>query len=238
LIELFGSVSASPGTTGKYYYSEFFKYYDLRATYEPLKANDLREVECFLANNLYSGFNVSMPFKSQVIKYLDFADPDVGVYNSCNTVKSQQNKLYGYNTDIYGVIKIIDSISQRDFVVVLGNGAIGKMTAAVLKFRNIKHEVVSPSLGNWNKRHQKCDILINCTSLGTSIPESPVDKINGAHSVYDLTFKGYELQKKCTFINYYSGIYFYKEVFLNQFLLHTDIAPDAEYFDYLTKIRY
>jgi len=67
--------------------------------------------------------------------------------------------------------------------------------------------------------------------------DSPIDSINGVHTVYDLTFNGINLQKICTSINYYSGILFYKEVFLKQFLIHTNIAPDEEYFDYLTKIR-
>ena len=237
MIQLFGSISSSPGTIGKYYYSEFFKYYGISAKYDSMKATDIKEARSFLDNKLYSGFNISMPFKSQIINLLDFVAPDVSLYNSCNTIRLQDKELHGYNTDICGVLKIVDSLSQSDYVLVLGNGAIGKMIAKVLKHRNIEFEVISRSLSNWDKRHQRCDVMINCTSLGTSVLESPINEIMGTHSVYDLTFKGYELQKKCTSIKYFSGIFFYKEVFLQQFMLHTSIPPDAEYFDFLTEIR-
>lgn len=237
MIQLFGSISGSPGSTGTYYYSKFFKHYGINAEYNSFKANNLNEVQNYLANKSYSGFNISMPFKLQVINYLNFISPEVNEFSSCNTIKIEKNGLYGFNTDINGVSKIVSSISQRDFVFVLGNGAMGKMFAKTLKFKNIGFKVLSPSLNNWENRHQKCDILINCTSLGTSNMDSPIDSINGVHTVYDLTFNGINLQKICTSINYYSGILFYKEVFLKQFLLHTNIAPDEEYFDYLTKIR-
>ncbi len=237
MIQLFGSISSNPGTIGKYYYSEFFKYYGINAKYDSVKAGDIKEAISFLENNLYSGFNISMPFKSQIINYLDYAAPDVSLYNSCNTIKFQDNELHGYNTDIFGALKIVDSIAESDYVVVLGNGAMGKMIAKVLQHRNIEFEIISRSLSNWDKRHQSCDVLINCTSLGTSVLESPINEILGTHSVYDLTFKGYELQKKCKSIKYFSGIFFYKEVFLKQFMFHTSISPDAEYFDFLTRIR-
>lgn len=234
--QLLGSISAAPGKTGTYYYSEFFKYYDIKAEYNALKANSNYELESHLKKEIYSGFNVSMPFKAEVIRYLSVISPEVTNYNSCNTIKVSQGKLNGFNTDIAGVLKVLSSISKEDFVLVLGNGAIGKMFTKVLKLQDIKFEMISRSLNNWEKRHQKCDVLINCTSLGTSIFDSPIDLINGLHTVYDLTFNGINLRKICSSINYFSGVFFYKEVFLKQFLIHTDIAPDPDYFDYLTKI--
>ena len=74
---LFGSISATPGKTGTYYYSEFFKYYDLDAEYRSFKADNLCDLENFLKNEDYSGFNVSMPFKLAVTKYLSFLSPEV-----------------------------------------------------------------------------------------------------------------------------------------------------------------
>jgi shikimate dehydrogenase len=237
MIQLFGSISSYPGSTGTYYYSRFFKYYGINAEYNSFKANNLNEVQNYLANNSYSGFNVSMPFKLQVTKYLDFSSSEVDYYNSCNTIKIQKNELHGFNTDIDGVLKIVSGISQSDYVLVLGNGAMGKMFAKALQFKNIEFKVISPSLNNWDTRHQKCDVLINCTSLGTSIPDSPIDLLNGIHTVHDLAFNGSNLRKICDSINYFSGIFLYKEVFLKQFLIHTNISPDLEYFDFLTKVR-
>ena len=233
--QLFGSISASPGKTGTYYYSEFFKYYDIKAEYNAYKANNIYEFENYLKKEIHSGFNVSMPFKSEVIKHLSVFSPEVSNYNSCNTIKVLHNNLHGFNTDIAGVLKVLSSISKEDFVLVLGNGAMGKMFTKVLKLKDIEFEVISPSLNNWDSRHQKCDVLINCTSMGTSTLDSPIEFINGIHTVYDLTFKGINLRNVCSSINYFSGVFFYKEVFLKQFLIHTNISPDPDYFDYLTK---
>lgn len=233
--QMFGSISANPGKTGTYYYSEFFKYYDIKAEYRSFKAADNYELENHLKKAIYAGFNVSMPFKSEVIKHLSISSPEVSSYNSCNTIKVLQDNLHGFNTDFAGVLKVISSISKEDFVLVLGNGAIGKMFTKVLKLKDIKFEIISPSLNNWDTRHQKCDVLINCTSMGTSIFDSPIEFINGIHTVYDLTFNGINLSKVCSSINYFPGVYFYKEVFLKQFLIHTNVSPDPDYFDYLTK---
>jgi shikimate 5-dehydrogenase len=234
--QMFGSISASPGKTGTYYYSEFFKHYDIKAEYNSFKANDNYELEKYLKKEMYLGFNISMPFKSEVIRYLGIFSPEVSNYNSCNTIKVTREYLHGFNTDIAGVFKVLSSISKDDFVLVLGNGAIGKMFTKVLKLQDRRFEVISPSLNNWDSRHQKCDVLINCTSMGTSISASPIDFINGIHTVYDLAFNGINLSKISSSINYFPGIFFYKEVFLKQFLIHTNISPDPEYFDYLTEI--
>jgi shikimate dehydrogenase len=232
--KLFGSISINPGKTGTYYYSEFFKYYGVEAEYETLKAENPYELENCLKREEFSGLNVSMPFKSKVIEHLSFISPEVSNYNSCNTLKLVDHNLEGFNTDIDGVLHVVSKIAKDDFVLVLGNGAIGKTFTKVLKSKEIHFEVISPSLGNWENRHQRCDVLINCTSMGTSIMKSPIEIVNGIHTVYDLTFSGINLRNICSSINYFSGIFFYKEVFLKQFSIHTNISPDPDYFDYLT----
>jgi len=234
--QLFGSISATPGKTGTYYYSEFFKYYDINAEYNAFKANNNYELENCLNKEIYSGFNISMPFKAEVIRYLNVISPEVGEYNSCNAIRISHDNLHGFNTDIAGVLKVLSNISKEDFVLVLGNGAIGKMFAKVLKLQDIQFEVISRSLNNWDSRHQECDVLINCTSMGTSIMKSPIEIINGIHTVYDLAFSGMNLRNICSSINYFSGVFFYKEVFLKQFSIHTNISPDPDYFDYLTNL--
>jgi len=234
---LFGSVSASPGKTGKYYYSKFFEYYKIDAEYNPLEANNLSEVQKCLSNKFYNGFNISMPYKQQIIKYLNISSHNVDFYDSCNTIKINNSELIGYNTDINGVLKIVSNIFKDEQVTLLGNGAMGKMFAKVLNERGIEYKTYSPSLNNWESRHEKCDILINCTSLGTSLLKSPVEILNAARIVFDLTMNGNKLKEMCKYVDYFSGIYFYKEVFLEQFSIHTGMHPDSDYFEYLTKIN-
>ena len=230
----YGSVSNSPGKTGKYYYSNYFRYYKIDADYQPFKADNMKEVLSYLSNQNFSGFNISMPFKQQVIKYLDVPSQDVHYYNSCNTIKVTHEKLHGFNTDINGVYKFISNVLKTDYVIVLGNGAMGKTFAKVLTDYGIKFKMISRSLNNWETRHEKCDVLINCTSLGTSLDVSPVNLVNVDRAVLDLAINGMKLREMSKSLNYMSGLEFYKYVFLEQFLIHTRVIPDPEYFDYLT----
>ena len=84
---LYGSISSSPGRTGLYYYSNYFKYYKIDATYTPLKVNSIGELEVYLSDKMYLGLNISMPFKQQIIRYLSDSSKIVSDFESCNTVK-------------------------------------------------------------------------------------------------------------------------------------------------------
>jgi shikimate dehydrogenase len=236
MLKYFGSIASSPGKTGKYYYSRFFQHYRIEAEYNPFKAESIDEVLEYLSYNQNSGFNISMPFKQRVINYLKVTSQNVDHYNSCNTIKIIDGELNGFNTDINGVLKIVSSLRKNDYVILLGNGTMGKVFAKALTEHEINFSISSPSLNNWDNRHENCDVLINCTSLGTSLNVSPVDFVNVNREVFDLAINGTKLREMCKSVSYVSGISFYREVFLEQFFIHTGIQPDRDYFDYLTKL--
>jgi shikimate dehydrogenase len=236
MTKYFGSFASTPGKTGKYYYSRFFQYYNIDAEYNPIKAENISELLEYFKTNKYSGLNISMPFKQQVVKFLQVSTRTVDFYDSCNTIKVIDGELNGFNTDINGVLNIVSSLLKNDHVIVLGNGSMGKTFAKVLTKQEFNYSVVSPSLNNWEKRHTKCDVLINCTSLGTSSNISPVNYVNTSRVVYDLAINGSKLREMCKSVTYVPGLSFYKEVFLEQFFIQTDIWPDEDYFDYLTKL--
>lgn len=236
-MKLFGSISISPGKNGAFYYSNFFQQYNIEAVYHPFQANNMQEVQKVLSENKFEGFNISMPFKKDIIKLLNKSSANVNLYQSCNTVKVNDGKLFGHNTDINGVSKIASRILGNEKVVILGNGAMGKTFEKVFKQENINYRIMSRTLGNWDDRHQKCDVLINCTSLGTTSSLSPIDYLSVSRAVFDLALNGYKLRNLCSSVTYFSGLLFYKEVFLEQFFLQTGIVPDSDYFDYLTTSR-
>ena len=80
-------------------------------------------------------------------------------------------------------------------------------------------------------------IVINCTPYGTASTKSPLESLVGTNKVYDLTFNGKELARQSAKVDYYSCIYFYKEVFLKQSQLYTGIIADPDMFDYFTTKR-
>ncbi len=78
-----------------------------------------------LRSLLLDGFNVTVPYKEEVIHYLDRLSPEAEALGAVNTVKKTGNKWIGYNTDLYGFLKSLDEIGFRaknKRAVILGAG--------------------------------------------------------------------------------------------------------------------
>ena len=64
-----------------------------------LKKEELKD---FFIKKEFKGINVTIPYKKEVISYLDEVDPLVKRIGSCNCIINNNGKLKGYNTDYYG----------------------------------------------------------------------------------------------------------------------------------------
>ena len=89
------------GRTLKHSYSkiihESFGYeYDLVET-------ELEGLENLLKHSDYDCFNVTIPYKTEVIKYLDYLSETAKDVGAVNTIVKREGKLYGYNTDVFGM---------------------------------------------------------------------------------------------------------------------------------------
>lgn len=224
----FQSFSSNPGTTGQRYYSYFFKKYGLDYSYTPLAVTDLEQA-VLQAQQSINGFSVSMPFKQQIIHYLDSTDDLVDRYQSCNTVLIKDSKLLGYNADYYGALAIIKLFDLNSDVSILGNGSMGSMFGNMLP----RAKSISRSLSNWQERHLPADVFINCTALGTINSKSPFEELPNCQIVVDLALRENHLKLQCLEkkIKYVSGIQFYKYNFLKQFEIYTGIQLHEDEFE-------
>lgn len=227
----FLSFSSNPGTTGLRYYSYFFKKYNIDAVYIPKKAENLNDAIGYARSVKASGFSVSMPFKKEIITYLNEMDASVFEYATCNTVKIVDDKLIGYNADYLGALAILKLIKPYHHVTILGNGAMGSMLHKLIP--NAK--LISRSLKNWEDRILGSDVIINCSALGTISEESPFVELPKTNLVIDLALKNNNLKLQCQLKNvkYVSGIYFYKHNFLEQFKIYTGIRLHENEFEEL-----
>jgi len=107
----------------------------LEAEYNILETppEKLDNVIDFIKANNYTGFNVTIPHKVSIIKYLETMDEFAKLAGAVNTVKISEGKLYGYNTDIYGFINAFTS-EDKDFLkgkaaAVLGAGGASRAIA-------------------------------------------------------------------------------------------------------------
>jgi shikimate dehydrogenase len=74
-----------------------------------------------------SGLSVSLPYKERVLKFMDFVDDDAKKIGAVNTVKIDNGRLFGYNTDFIGAVKALregaGKLSGKRVVVVGAGGA-------------------------------------------------------------------------------------------------------------------
>ena len=99
-----------------------------------LKELDKSEFDLFFKNRDFKAINVTIPYKQAVIPYLYEIDPLAKKIGAVNTIINNECKLYGYNTDFYGMKALIvrNGISLKNkTVAILGSGGTSKTAYAV-----------------------------------------------------------------------------------------------------------
>lgn len=98
----------------------------------------------YLKDNDFRGFNVTIPHKVEIMKFLDNIDNFAQRIGAVNTVVINENKkLYGYNTDVYGFIHAIPENIRKDLqskeAVIVGSGGVARAVAAGIAEMGIKN---------------------------------------------------------------------------------------------------
>lgn len=151
------------------------------------------------------GLNVTIPYKKEVIPFLDELDENAAAIQAVNTIKRLPNgQLKGYNTDYIGFLNSLKAgweLSQIK-ALVLGTGGASQAVKKALKDLNIPYQSVSRqssdmsisyediSKGNWVSEYQ---LIINTTPLGThpnvdEKPALPYDQLSPGHLLFDLVY--------------------------------------------------
>ena len=151
------------------------------------------------------GLNVTIPYKEQVIPFLDKVNKKAKTIGAVNTIKiTKKGKLVGYNTDCYGFKKTIKPFikSHHKKALILGTGGASKAIAYTLNEMEISYQYVSRKLSdgvgfsydtltaNDVKDYQ---IIINCSPVGTfpnieDCPNIPYQSINEKYILFDLIY--------------------------------------------------
>ncbi len=144
----------------------------------------------------YDGFNVTIPYKKEVIKYLDFVDPLAKKIGSVNTVRFINGRSYGYNTDAYGFELLLKGIETKNKkALVLGSGGASVTVCEVLRERGAAVKVISRS-GEDNyeniAKHHDAHIIVNTTPVGmypeTGVAPLSPDGFEGLEAVVDIVY--------------------------------------------------
>ena len=132
-------------TKSPFIHNTLFKEFKINAIYLHINVDHgkLEQViEGFRAIN-FSGFNVTVPFKSDIIKYLDEVSAEGMLMGAVNTVKNQGGRFVGQNTDAEGFIRDFCDGFQTTFkgkrVILLGAGGTSRAIAVRLASEGIEH---------------------------------------------------------------------------------------------------
>ncbi|GAA4451039.1 shikimate dehydrogenase [Rurimicrobium arvi] len=149
------------------------------------------------------GLNVTLPYKTAVIPFLDYISESAKEIGAVNCIRIQDGTRYGYNTDVYGFRESLRPLLHKDITykaLVLGTGGSSKAVTAALRQLNIGYTPVSSSEGKGCAYAaltppvlEEHLLIINTTPLGMwpdtgAAPPIPYEALGPDHLLFDLIY--------------------------------------------------
>ncbi len=187
----------------KYFEAKFLNENKPDCMYDNFDIPNSDQLALFLESNELEGFNVTIPYKEQIIPFLISIDSRAKRVGAVNCVKRIGNGWEGFNTDIIGFEKSLVPLltSEHQQALVLGTGGASLSVCFVFKQLGIPYQLVStqPEAGEigysevTNTLLFQYQIIINCTPLGTfpnieEAPTLPYHAISSQHLCFDLIY--------------------------------------------------
>ena len=182
----------------------------LNARYLPFSIKDLKDFGPYLRR--FAGFSVTIPHKVRILDFVDVVDETVKQTGAANTIVNREQKLFAFNTDVYGTDQALKKAFEAGVrkATLLGTGGAARAAAVVLKDRDCAVTVLARDArkaerfaeefgfanGTLNQAGlYKGDLLVNATSVGMfpAIDECPVpmDALNYRY-VFDMVYNPLE----------------------------------------------
>ncbi len=150
------------------------------------------------------GFNVTIPYKLDVMRYLDEVADEAAAIGAVNCVKISNNRLKGYNTDVIGLydsmVEFLEGY-RPERALILGTGGASLAVVWVMERLNIEYRVVSRTKREGVITYEEItpeelsetELIINATPLGTfpdmdSAPQIDYSRLTSSHYLFDLVY--------------------------------------------------
>lgn len=146
--------------------------------------NNVHNIVDILKKQNFSGANVTIPYKTNIMPYLDEISEEAKKIGAINTIHFIDNKTIGYNTDYFGFGMLLHHYKieiKNKNALILGTGGASRAVVQYLEDNHIKSvEFASTNVENANNKYseykiynynqlnevEKYDIVINCTPVG------------------------------------------------------------------------
>jgi shikimate dehydrogenase len=189
------------------YFKQMFRENGINADYQNFEIDDISQLTEIIAKNpSLCGLNVTIPYKEDVIQYMDKLDDTARQIGAVNVIKilrtEDKVELIGYNTDAIGFIDSIRPIiGDRKKALILGTGGSSKAVKYGLDMLGIESRFVSRNsnfdiLGYYELSPsiiEDSKIIVNCTPVGmwpntSDYPAIPYADLTSEHLLYDVIY--------------------------------------------------
>ncbi|MBL3656242.1 shikimate dehydrogenase family protein [Fulvivirga sediminis] len=196
-----------------YFSKKFMKLGLSNYTYELFPLADISQLTNLIKDHSeLKGLNVTIPYKQEILPYLNSVDPTAEAVGAVNVVKIERGELIGYNSDFLGFKQSLEQWlpgKHKFKALILGTGGASKAVAAALQSMDIPFQYVSRTNSataiSYNTLKLNSDyikgfnLIINTTPLGMSpnteeYPDIPYSELTANHFLYDLIYNPEETQ--------------------------------------------
>ena len=184
-------------------HNEIFKAFNIECKYIKLecKKEELKDIINSLRIGTYHGFNVTIPYKKEVMKYLDEIDISAKKIGAVNTIAYKDGKIIGYNTDYFGfknelLYFNVECKNKNAYVLGTGGASLAVYKALIDLGCNTKYVSREPkdinTISYKDLENENIDIIVNATPVGMypNIDASPISEsiAKKAKYVLDIIF--------------------------------------------------
>ena len=192
-------------SASKVRFNKMFREQHINAYYENFELDNIEQVkELIESNPNLCGFNVTIPYKQDIIPYLNRLDETAQAIGAVNTVKVLHRdggvELVGYNTDWIGFNKSFGALLEgHKKALILGTGGVSKAVKYALDTLGIENRFVSRNstfdiLGYYELSPSimdEYDVIVNCTPMGMwpdteQCPDIPYTFLSENHLLLDV----------------------------------------------------
>lgn len=187
------------------FFAEFFQKQGIDANYATYELQEIADFPQLIKDHNFSGLNVTIPYKTAIIPYLDELEPLAAEIQAVNVIAFENGNTKGYNTDVFGFQQSIKPFLtfHHERALIFGTGGASKAVAFVFKSLGIDVIFVSQTESSLSNHFTyadvnehmiaACKVIVNCTPLGMSphvdaAPDMPYDALSEEHLLIDLIY--------------------------------------------------
>lgn len=187
------------------FFAEFFQKQGIDANYATYELQEITDFPPLMMDAIFGGLNVTIPYKTAIIPYVDELDPLAAEIQAVNVIAFENGNTKGYNTDVFGFQQSIKPFLtfHHERALIFGTGGASKAVAFVFKSLGIDVIFVSQTESSLSNHFTyadvnehmiaACKVIVNCTPLGMSphvdaAPDMPYDALSEEHLLIDLIY--------------------------------------------------